>query len=322
VSSPFLDIPTSEWIASNALAFAIRDKFPVSPGHALVVTRRLRETYWDATAEERAAIWELVEEVKRRLEKELSPRPAGFNVGFNAGEAAGQTVPHVHVHVIPRYRGDVDDPRGGVRWVIPERANYLAETLREATAFATRPEARPVTAPPTHEAQLAFLAKLQRLFAEGDFTATYKFALLISLADLAIEHGEDDGEPLRLANSKIANSFIELYWQQTAPYSTGREGTQAGVLAQNHGSQAAIINAIAEFRQQNPAATPQSARSADGYGALLQEVTRTVAAQPINYLQNLGGQTDPFLYERAWGSACDDSSRSSNSSRAATGSRT
>ena len=126
MSSPFLDIPTSEWIASNALAFAIRDKFPVSPGHALVVTRRTCEAYWDATAEERAAIWELVEEVKRRLEKERSPRPDGFNVGFNAGVAAGQTVPHVHVHVIPRYREDVDDPRGGVRWVIPERANYLA----------------------------------------------------------------------------------------------------------------------------------------------------------------------------------------------------
>jgi len=317
VPSPFYQIPSGQWLASNPLAFAIRDKYPVTPGHTLVIPKRVVATWWEATADERAAIWALVDEVKRRLDgggadeedgkgrganSQLnSQRPDGYNVGFNAGEAAGQTVFHLHVHVIPRYRGDVSDPRGGVRWVVPERANYLAETLGEATAFATRPEARPVTDPPTHEAQLAFLAKLQRLFAEGDFTATYKFALMISLVDLAIEHGQDDGEPLRLANSKIAESFIELYWQPTAPYSTGREGTEAGVLAQNHGTQAAIVNAIAEFRQQNPAATPQSARSADAYGALLQEVTRTVAAQPINYLQNLGGQTDPFLYERTRG---------------------
>jgi diadenosine tetraphosphate (Ap4A) HIT family hydrolase len=124
MASPFLDISQSEWIASNALAFAIRDKFPVSPGHALVITRRPCETYWDATEEERAAIWELVLDVKRRLEAELSPRPAGFNVGFNAGEAAGQTVLHLHVHVIPRYRGDVPDPRGGVRGVIPSKQSY------------------------------------------------------------------------------------------------------------------------------------------------------------------------------------------------------
>jgi diadenosine tetraphosphate (Ap4A) HIT family hydrolase len=104
VSSPFLDIPTSEWIASNALAFAIRDKSPVSPGHALVVTRRPCETYWDATAEERAAIWELVEEVKRRLEKELSPRPDGFSVGLNAGDAqrAPRNESRAQLVMIPR----------------------------------------------------------------------------------------------------------------------------------------------------------------------------------------------------------------------------
>jgi len=122
--SSFLLIPPEQWVTSNVHAFAIRDRYPVSPGHVLVVTRRRCETYWDATKEERAAIWDLVEEVKRRLEKELSPRPDGFNVGFNAGEAAGQTVPHLHVHVIPRYRGDVPDPRGGVRGVIPSNQSY------------------------------------------------------------------------------------------------------------------------------------------------------------------------------------------------------
>ncbi|HET6162061.1 MAG TPA: HIT family protein, partial [Planctomycetota bacterium] len=114
MSSPFLDIPTSEWIASNALAFAIRDKFPVSAGHALVIPKRAFSTWWEATQEERVAIWDLVDAVKRRIDSETSPPPDGYNVGFNAGAAAGQTVFHLHVHVIPRYRGDMDDPRGGV----------------------------------------------------------------------------------------------------------------------------------------------------------------------------------------------------------------
>jgi diadenosine tetraphosphate (Ap4A) HIT family hydrolase len=100
VSSPFLELPESAWVASNALAFAIRDRFPVSPGHTLVIPRR----------------------------------PDGYNVGFNAGEAAGQTVMHLHLHVIPRYRGDMEDPRGGVRHVIPGKGNYLASGAAGASA--------------------------------------------------------------------------------------------------------------------------------------------------------------------------------------------
>jgi 5-methylcytosine-specific restriction endonuclease McrA len=158
-----------------------------------------------------------------------------------------------------------------------------------------------VTPPPSPEAQLAFLIKLQRLFAEGDFTATYKFALLISLADLAIEHGRDEGDVLRLATSSVAAKFIELYWQQTAPYSNGRSGLTPGVLAQNKGAQAAIVNAIVEFRRLNPAATANSAQGIAGYERLRQTISQTVSAQPLNYLQNLGGQVDPFLYERERG---------------------
>ena len=80
-------------------------------------------TWWEATDDERADILALVDEVKRRLDAEL--QPDGYNVGFNAGAAAGQTVGHLHIHVIPRYRGDVPDPRGGVRHVIPGKGNYL-----------------------------------------------------------------------------------------------------------------------------------------------------------------------------------------------------
>lgn len=154
---------------------------------------------------------------------------------------------------------------------------------------------------PSPEEQLAFLSKLQRLFAEGDFTATYKFALLIALAELAVELGNDSGEALEMGHRGIAAKFIELYWQQSAPYSTGRPGTSQEVLVQNSGTQAAIITAIVEFRQNNFAATVQSARLLPSYQALILKVGQTVAAQPINYLQNLGGGTDPFLYERVRG---------------------
>jgi len=124
--SPFSAIPEAEWLCANDLAFAIFDSFPVSPGHVLVITRRVVPTYFDCTAAEQAAVMELVGEVKKVLDERLEPKPDGYNVGFNAGAAAGQTVPHVHVHVIPRYAGDMPDPRGGVRHVIPEKGNYLA----------------------------------------------------------------------------------------------------------------------------------------------------------------------------------------------------
>lgn len=125
--SPYLAVPTSEWLAANGSAFAIADRFPVSPGHSLVVPRRVIATWWEATAEERADILALVDQVKRQLDAELEPD--GYNVGFNAGAAAGQTVGHLHIHVIPRYRGDVPDPRGGVRHVIPGKGNYLLAAM-------------------------------------------------------------------------------------------------------------------------------------------------------------------------------------------------
>ncbi len=122
MDSPFLALPQSAWVASNAFAFAVRDRYPVSPGHTLIITRRVVPTWFDASQEEHQAIFQLVAAVKLAIDGEF--HPDGFNIGFNVGETAGQTVMHLHVHVIPRYRGDVADPRGGIRHVIPARGNW------------------------------------------------------------------------------------------------------------------------------------------------------------------------------------------------------
>lgn len=108
--SPFLKAPQTAWLCSNELAFAIFDNFPVSPGHTLVITKRIVATWFDASPEEQKAVMDLVNRSKELLDARLRPRPDGYNVGFNAGRSAGQTVPHLHVHVIPRYSGDVVDP--------------------------------------------------------------------------------------------------------------------------------------------------------------------------------------------------------------------
>jgi 5-methylcytosine-specific restriction endonuclease McrA len=151
---------------------------------------------------------------------------------------------------------------------------------------------------PSAEGQLLFLSKLQRLFTESDFTATYKFALLISFADLAVELGADDGGELALTTRQIAERFIQIYWRQALPYGTGRPNTAPGVLLQSNGTQAAVISAIAAFRGKHGTGTPQLARALPDYHALLGTVAQTVSAQPLNYLQNFGGVTDEFLYER------------------------
>ena len=119
---PFCTLdPAHVWIASaNGLAF--RDSFPISPGHTLVVPRQHVASLFDLHPEARQSLWELVSHVRTRLLEEL--HPDGFNVGLNDGEAAGQTAMHAHIHVIPRYAGDVSDRRGGIRWIIPAKAAY------------------------------------------------------------------------------------------------------------------------------------------------------------------------------------------------------
>jgi len=119
---PFCNLPTVRIVGENEHAFWIRDSFPVSPGHSLVIPKRHIASFFDATPQERISLLELLDWAKVAAEAEFQPN--GYNVGINDGLAAGQTVPHLHLHLIPRFKGDLADPRGGVRWVIPEKADY------------------------------------------------------------------------------------------------------------------------------------------------------------------------------------------------------
>lgn len=114
--------PERELIAESATAYAMLDKFPVSNGHTLIIPKKHCADYFDLTFKEQSACMFMLNFVKKILMKEF--KPDGFNIGINIGESAGQTVPHVHIHLIPRYKGDVKEPRGGVRGVIPEKREY------------------------------------------------------------------------------------------------------------------------------------------------------------------------------------------------------
>ena len=104
------------------LAYTRRDGYPVSKGHTLIIPRRHVRSLFECTTEERQALLTLLDQAKAGLDAEF--HPDGYNVGINDGEAAGQTVMHLRIHLIPRYRGDKNDPRGGVRWIFPDKAAY------------------------------------------------------------------------------------------------------------------------------------------------------------------------------------------------------
>ena len=119
---PFCSLSLDRILLSSASAIALRDAYPISPGHTLIVPRRHIGSFFEATAQERAELLALLDEAKLELDAQFTP--AAFNIGINDGPAAGQTVPHLHIHLIPRYVGDRIDPRGGVRWIIPDKADY------------------------------------------------------------------------------------------------------------------------------------------------------------------------------------------------------
>jgi ATP adenylyltransferase len=114
--------PDRAILAETKLSLAFLDGFPVSKGHALVVPKRHLASLWEMTTEEYTDAFALMRQVKDVLQEQFNPQ--GFNIGVNCGHAAGQTVFHAHIHLIPRYTGDVPNPRGGVRNIIPGKGNY------------------------------------------------------------------------------------------------------------------------------------------------------------------------------------------------------
>jgi len=103
--------------------FAIWDGYPVSPGHVLIITRRHRADYFELDDGEREELHTMIAQARQHMEAS-GHRPQGYNIGMNCGRAAGQSVMHFHCHVIPRYEGDMDEPKGGVRHCIPGKGVY------------------------------------------------------------------------------------------------------------------------------------------------------------------------------------------------------
>jgi diadenosine tetraphosphate (Ap4A) HIT family hydrolase len=116
------DLSNSRLLADNEHAFVIADGYPVTDGHTLIIPKRHVASFFELTEQERSSMLALLDTAKAKLDQER--QPAGYNIGINDGPAAGQTVPHCHMHLIPRYDEPDKDPRGGVRWVVPEKADY------------------------------------------------------------------------------------------------------------------------------------------------------------------------------------------------------
>jgi len=118
----FSEIEASRILFRNEYFFVIKDAFPVSPGHLLIISNQVRTDFFELTKKEQANLIDVIEIAKRLIEEEY--KPAGFNIGMNCGASAGQTVFHFHCHIIPRYSGDMENPRGGVRHCISGKGYY------------------------------------------------------------------------------------------------------------------------------------------------------------------------------------------------------
>ena len=123
MSCLFCDLSPTRVIMQNELAYCAHDGYPVSDLHTLIIPKRHAETYFDLTDAEREACHELLMETKASIENQ-DEKVNGFNIGINNGESSGQTIFHCHIHLIPRRTGDMENPRGGVRGVIPDKRTY------------------------------------------------------------------------------------------------------------------------------------------------------------------------------------------------------
>jgi len=151
--------------------------------------------------------------------------------------------------------------------------------------------------PPTAEEQLRFLTNLQRLLAEGQFVATYKYALLLALADIAVESGDDSGDSLKIHTKQIAEKFIQYYWCQCVPYIPRMDSTAGQVLRQNTGQQAAIVSAVRDARKRYGDSLAKAQQNVLGWKKLVQKVDQVVRVMPLWKLQTVGRSQFDFLYE-------------------------
>lgn len=119
---PFCQLDPDRILAQDALIVIYRDGFPVSQGHTLIIPRRHVATFFETSEAEQRALLQALNQAKVSIDE--IHHPDGYTIGINHGAAGGQTVPHLHIHLIPRHLGDCEDPRGGVRWVLPEKARY------------------------------------------------------------------------------------------------------------------------------------------------------------------------------------------------------
>ena len=122
ISCPFCKPNKIKSLLESNHFLIVGDLHPISIGHLLIITKRHVKSFFETTKEEKIALLNGIEQAKALIDKELSPD--GYNIGINDGEAAGQTIEHLHIHLIPRYKGDSPDPRGGIRWIFPEKAKY------------------------------------------------------------------------------------------------------------------------------------------------------------------------------------------------------
>ena len=120
--SVFQSLPPDRILYKNDHFFIVEDAFPVSPGHMLVISNEPRKDFFDLTQEEKKALSDTIEIARQMIEKKH--QPDGYNIGMNCGEAAGQTVMHFHCHVIPRFTGDMKNPRGGIRHCVEGKGYY------------------------------------------------------------------------------------------------------------------------------------------------------------------------------------------------------
>ena len=150
---------------------------------------------------------------------------------------------------------------------------------------------------PTPRFQLQFLKNIQRLLAEGRFNASYKYALLLALADIAVEKGDDSGVPLNISTNAIAEKYIQYYWRQAIPYMPRGATVATMVLQQNKGSQAEIVSFVGKARNRHGESLAALKRDEKGWASLANRVSRVVEEMPLWKLQTVGKMDFDFLYE-------------------------